>query len=69
LVEESLAMCTALAPVIGYDRAAEIAKAAYASGRTVRAVALEMRILPEEELARLLDPWPQTEPGIPGKTR
>ena len=69
LVEQSLAMCTALAPVIGYDRAAEIAKAAYASGRTVRAVALEMRILPEEELARLLDPWPQTEPGIPGRTR
>jgi fumarate hydratase class II len=69
LVEESLAMCTALAPVIGYDRAAEIAKAAYASGRTVRAVALEMQILPEEELTRLLDPWPQTEPGIPGKTR
>ena len=69
LVEASLAMCTALAPVVGYDRAAEIAKAAYASGRTVRAVALEMGILPEDELARLLDPWPQTEPGIPGKTR
>lgn len=69
LVEESLAMCTALAPVIGYDRAAEIAKAAYASGRTVRAVALEMNILPEDELTRLLDPRPQTEPGIPGKTR
>jgi fumarate hydratase class II len=65
LVEESLAMCTALAPVIGYDRAAEIAKTAYASGRTVRAVALEMKILPEEELARLLDPRSQTEPGIP----
>ena len=62
-------MVTALAPVIGYDRAAEIAKAAYASGRTVRAVALEMGILPEEELTRLLDPRPQTEPGIPGKTR
>jgi fumarate hydratase class II len=69
LVEESLAMCTALAPVIGYDRAAEVAKAAYASGRSVRAVSLEMRILPEEDLMRLLDPWPQTEPGIPGKTR
>jgi len=69
LVEESLAMCTALAPVVGYDRAAEIAKGAYASGRTVRAVALEMKILPEDELTRLLDPWPQTEPGIPGKTR
>ncbi|TLM65315.1 MAG: class II fumarate hydratase [Deltaproteobacteria bacterium] len=69
LVEQSLAMCTALAPVIGYDRAAEIAKAAYASGRTVRAVALEMNILPADELEKLLDPRPQTEPGIPGKTR
>jgi fumarate hydratase class II len=69
MVEESLAMCTALAPVIGYDRAAEIAKVAYASGRTVRAVALEMQILPEDELTRLLDPRPQTEPGIPGRTR
>jgi fumarate hydratase class II len=69
LVEQSLAMCTALAPVIGYDRAAEIARAAHASGRTVRAVALEMGILPAAELERLLDPWPQTEPGIPGKTR
>ena len=69
LVEESLAMCTALAPVIGYDRAAAVAKTAYASGRTVRAVALEMQLLPADELERLLDPRPQTEPGIPGKTR
>jgi len=65
LVEESLAMCTVLAPVIGYDRAAEIAKAAHASRRTVRAVALERKILPEDELARLLDPRSQTEPGNP----
>jgi fumarate hydratase, class II len=64
LVEESLAMCTALAPVIGYDRAAEIAKSAHASGRTVRAVALEMGVMPEAELTRLLDPRTQTEPGI-----
>jgi len=69
LVEESLAMCTALAPVIGYDRAAQLAKAAYASGRTVRAVALEQQLFSVEELERLLDPRPQTEPGIPGKTR
>jgi fumarate hydratase class II len=68
LVEESLAMCTALAPVIGYDRAAEIAKQAYASGRTVRAVAMESGVLPADELERLLDPRSQTEPGIPGKT-
>jgi fumarate hydratase class II len=69
LVEESLAMCTALAPVIGYDKAADIAKTAYASNRTVREVALEQQVLPEAELQRLLDPRPMTEPGIPGKTR
>lgn len=69
LVEESLAMCTALAPVIGYDRAAQIAKEAYQSGRTVRQVAVEQQILPAEELENLLDPRPMTEPGVPGKTR
>ncbi len=69
LVEESLAMCTALAPVIGYDQAAEIAKEAYAEGKTVREVAREKKLLSEEELERILDPYPMTEPGIPGKTR
>lgn len=69
LVEQSLAMCTALAPVIGYDRAADIAKQAYASGRTVREIAMEQQVLPEEKLARILDPRPMTEAGIPGKTR
>ncbi len=68
LVEESLAMCTVLAPVIGYDRAAEVAKEAHASGRTVREVAKELQLLPAEELDRLLDPRPQTEPGIAGKS-
>ncbi len=69
LIEESLAMCTALAPVIGYDRAAAIAKQAHKTGKTVREVALAEEILPEEELSRLLDPQPMTETGIPGKTR
>ncbi|BCR03106.1 fumarate hydratase class II [Desulfuromonas versatilis] len=68
-VEQSLAMCTALAPVIGYDRAAQIAKQAYALGKTVREVALEQKVLPEDELQRILDPRPMTEPGVPGKTR
>jgi fumarate hydratase class II len=62
-VEKSLAMCTALAPVIGYDRAAQIAKTAYESGRTVREVARELSGLDEQTLARLLDPSSQTEPG------
>ena len=65
-VEKSLAMCTSLAPVIGYDKAALIAKTAYESGRTVREVAREVSGLDEQNLARLLDPRTQTEPGRDG---
>ena len=62
-VEQSLAMCTALAPVIGYDVAAKIAKVAYESGRTVRDVAREQAGLSNAELDRILDPKRQTEPS------
>ncbi len=60
LVEDSLAMVTALAPAIGYDRAAELAHEAWRSGRRVRELALEKKLLPPDELARLLDPLRQT---------
>jgi fumarate hydratase class II len=63
-VEQSLAMCTALAPVIGYDKAAKIAKVAYETGRTVRQVALETSGIEPVKLKELLDPRSQTEPGI-----
>ena len=66
-VEWSLAMVTSLAPVIGYDRAAQIAKKAVAEGKTVREVCLEEKVLPESELNAILDPWKMTEPGIPGR--
>jgi len=59
-VEQSLAMCTVLAPVIGYENATEIAKEAYRSGRTVREVARERSGIPEERLNELLDPRSQT---------
>jgi fumarate hydratase class II len=65
LIEESLAMCTALAPEIGYEAAAKLAKEAYKSGKTVRQVAKEQKVLPEKRLAELLDPWRMTEPGGP----
>ncbi|UCE20011.1 MAG: class II fumarate hydratase [Gemmatimonadota bacterium] len=61
-VERNLALATALAPVIGYDRAADISKEAYRSGRTVREVALDWKVLPPEELDTLLDPSKMTEP-------
>jgi fumarate hydratase class II len=55
-IERSLAMCTPLAAVIGYDKAAVIAKAAYESNRTVRELAREMSGLSEQQLNYLLDP-------------
>ena len=65
LIEESLAMCTALAPEIGYEAAAKLAKDAYKSGKTVREVAKEQKILSDKRLRELLDPWRMTEPGGP----
>ena len=58
-VEQSLAMGTALAPEIGYDKAAELVKEAYATGRTVREVAREKAGIPEDRLDALLDPKSQ----------
>jgi len=63
LVEGSLAMVTVLAPVIGYDAAAEIAKESFRTGRTVRELCLERKVLAPEELERLLEPRGQTEPA------
>ncbi len=63
LVEQSLAMCTSLAPVIGYDRAAEIAKRAHATGKTVREIATEEQVLPPERLDALLNAMTMTQPG------
>jgi fumarate hydratase class II len=65
-IEKSLAMCTALAPEIGYEAAAEIAKEAYKTGKTVREVASKKKILPESRLKHLLDPRRMTEPGLTG---
>ena len=63
MVERSLAMCTALVPKIGYDAAAGIAKEAYRTGRTVREVVREKRLMTDEELDRLLDPQHMTGPA------
>jgi fumarate hydratase class II len=63
MIEKSLAMATALSPHIGHDAAAKIAREAYESGRTIREVALEKKVLPGEKLEKILDPWRMTEPG------
>jgi fumarate hydratase class II len=63
LVGQNPILVTALNPVIGYDKAAQIAKQAYAEGRSVKDVAAEMTDLSKEELDRLLDPRKMTEGG------
>ncbi|KKL65049.1 hypothetical protein LCGC14_2158900, partial [marine sediment metagenome] len=62
LVERSLMLATALAPEIGYDAAADLAKQAHATGRTIRQVALDAGVLSEEQLDKLLDVRRQTGP-------
>ena len=66
LVELSMAMVTSLAPKIGYDRAAEIAKESAGTGKTVREICREKNVLPENELRAALDPESMTEPGGTG---
>jgi fumarate hydratase, class II len=68
LVEYSMAMVTSLAPIIGYDRAAEIAKESAKTGKTIRTICMERHILPEAELTRALDPAEMTKPGGEGST-
>jgi len=62
MIEKSLAMVTSLAPRIGYDQAAAIAKEAFATGKTVREVAMEKKVLPQKELDSVLDPREMTKP-------
>ena len=62
-VERNLAICTSLAPAIGYDKAAAISKEAFKTDRTVREVAIEWNALPTDELDRLLDGRAMTEPS------
>jgi len=66
LVEYSMAMVTSLAPIIGYDRAAEIAKESAKTGKTVREICWEKQVLPEADLNRALDPIEMTKPGGDG---
>jgi fumarate hydratase class II len=66
LLEGNLSLATALAPTIGYDEAAAIAKQAFKEGKTARAVAKERKSLPDAELDEVLDARAMTEPGIPG---
>jgi fumarate hydratase, class II len=65
LVEQGLMLATALAPEIGYDAAAALAKEAFKTGRTIRELAMERGVAPDR-LDELLDPAAMTEPGLGG---
>jgi fumarate hydratase class II len=66
LLEQNVIIITALVPVIGYDKSAEVAKKAFKEGRGVREIALELGVLPEDELDKALDLRPMTEGGVVG---
>jgi fumarate hydratase class II len=66
LIEQSLMMVTSLAPVLGYDAAAKLAKEAFAEGKTIRQLVKEKKLLDDKKLDALLDPRAMTEPGGDG---
>jgi fumarate hydratase class II len=61
-VEKSLSMVTSLNPLIGYEKSAQLAKEAFKTGKTIRQLCLEKKILPESTLNEALDPFSMTEP-------
>ena len=62
-IEQSLMLATSLAPVVGYDKAAEISKKAFAENKTVREMASTMADLSQAQLSELLDPSSMVIPG------
>jgi aspartate ammonia-lyase len=66
-VEHSMGLATALNPYIGYSAAAKVAQENYRTGKSMRQIVLDMGLLSEEQLDKILDPVAMTEPGIPGR--
>jgi len=64
-VQATVSLATALNPYIGYAKAAEIAKEAVASGRSIIDIAREKKLLSEKEINEILDPVRMTEPVRP----
>ncbi|MDZ7705478.1 MAG: class II fumarate hydratase [Trueperaceae bacterium] len=65
--ENSLSLATSLAPLIGYDAAAKLAKESFETGKTIRELAHEHEVLPADQLDAALDLRSQTEPGVAGQ--
>jgi len=63
LTERSLMLVTALAPRIGYDKAAQVAKAAHANGTTLREEAVRLGFVTAAEFDRLVRPERMIRPG------
>ncbi|MBN1587379.1 MAG: class II fumarate hydratase [Candidatus Omnitrophica bacterium] len=61
-LEKNLSSCTALAPAVGYDTAAALSKEALATGKTIREIAKEKKVLPDKEIDRILDPSKMLRP-------
>ena len=55
-------MVTSLAPKIGYEKAAEFAKEAFETGKTIRELCRERKVMSDKELDDALDPLKMTEP-------
>ena len=62
LCEMSLMVCTALVPVLGYDKTALVAKEASATGETIRECTIRLGLLSEDDLDVLLDYREMTKP-------
>jgi aspartate ammonia-lyase len=69
LLERSTALATALSPYIGYEKTAEIAKESVATGKPIRQIVLERRLIDAKELDRILSVEEMTRPGIAGEKR
>lgn len=66
-LECSVGMATVLAPFIGYAAAAEVAKESVRTGRSSREIIISRELLSPKALAEIIDPYPLTNPGVPGK--
>ena len=69
LLDRSTAVATALSTYLGYAQTAEIAKTAVKTGRSIADIVRERKLIPEEELERILSPETMTAPGIPGSEK
>jgi aspartate ammonia-lyase len=69
LLDRSTALATALSPHIGYAQTADIAKLAVTTGRSIRDIVRERRLMPDTALASILSPLAMTSPGRPGQKK